>query len=201
MQPPVSPSHFRCHISDSRPQTSDATRQSSAAPMIRRNRPGQRLAVSAPACTAAGDATVARKARNRHFALNSRRRLMARRAARARPFHPPAKASSAAWAAKTPPRTAKRRPSPVIGSMNPAASPANSNPDRLSATASMASGPRTTGGLTSRARANRSRKRPSRSSAEAAKRAAGARRAWSAGCEGLTRHTFADPQGTGATPT
>ena len=55
---------------------------------------------------------------------------------------PPASAASAASAASSPPRIAKRRPSPVIGSMKPAASPASSSPGTPLADASTRSGPR-----------------------------------------------------------
>ena len=55
-------------------------------------------------------------------------------------------------AASSAPRSAKRRPSPVIGSMNPAASPASSSPGTPHAEDSTASGPRHCGRVTRRAR-------------------------------------------------
>ena len=104
------------------------TSQSPARAMTARSTPGARRAATAAASTAA---------RRRHERaqraieppLAARRRgAVAPRAARGRRVHPCASACSAACAASSPPRTAKRRPSPVIGSMNPAASPASSRP-------------------------------------------------------------------------
>ena len=60
-------------------------------------------------------------------------------------------AASAASAASSAPRIAKRRPSPVIGSTKPAASPARSRPGTPAARASTASGPRIAGAVTRRA--------------------------------------------------
>ena len=60
-------------------------------------------------------------------------RAAARRACA--PAHPCASTSSAADAASSPPRTAKRKPSPVMGSMKPAASPARNRPSTVEGTA------------------------------------------------------------------
>ena len=53
--------------------------------------------------------------------------------------------ASASCAASSPPRSANRSPSPVIGSMKPAASPASSSPGAPATSQSTASGPRQTG--------------------------------------------------------
>ncbi len=57
-------------------------------------------------------------------------------------------------AASSAPLNANRSPSPVMGSMNPAASPASRRPGVLARALSTASGPRHTGGFNIRARSN-----------------------------------------------
>ena len=105
-----------------------------------------------PARIAAGDPTSARSVRlKRHFDANSRGAAApARRVLRRLAVDPRSSAESAASAASSAPRNAKRSPSPVIGSMKPAASPASSNPGTPQPLTSTASGPRQTGAATSR---------------------------------------------------
>src|SRR5206468_249779 len=161
--------------------------------------PGASRVATAAASMARADDTSARSTRlKRHFDMNARRRSPASRAWT--PVQPCSSACNAAAAASSPPWTAKRSPSPVIGSMNPAASPAKSSPSILVCGDSTASGPRTTGGATSRASAKRSRSCESAANARVSS-PAGSASAVSPAPDGRTRHTFVKPPGTGATPT
>ena len=75
--------------------------------------------------------------------LGAKLTLAALAVARDRTSAPRQSASSAAAAASSPPRIASRSPSPVIGSMNPAASPASRTPRTPAPVVSTASGPST----------------------------------------------------------
>ena len=122
-----------------------------------RNRTGidQRAATAAASCTPRGEATSERSARfTRHLPENSRCRLVYRCACAEMPV---SSSNSAASAANSPPRSANRRPSPVIGSTNPAASPARRRPGQPADRASTASGPSDVTVDTCRARAKRAR--------------------------------------------
>ena len=106
---------------------------------------GATAAAMPAACRAEGVATSRRTDRlNRHFAANARRRIRCSVAWGSSDRRSSVRNATAA--ASSAPQIAKRSPSPVIGSMKPAASPARSNPGTRALTTSTARGPRTTGG-------------------------------------------------------
>ena len=104
-------------------------------------------------------------------------------------------------AASSPPRTAKRRPSPVIGSMNPAASPASSSPSIAAPDGVDRERPEHDGRAGEAAHRRRDRAAADRAAARASSSAGRiAQRRRRRGATGRTRQTLVRPPGIGATP-
>ena len=162
-----------------------------------RTRAGHRCAPRAAHATPRGEPTSARSARfMRHFDAKAARR--SRASADGPSLVRPTNKSSATATANSAPRMAKCMPSPVIGSMNPAASPASSRPATPAAFVSTAK----------RTEHRRRQRRAALREALAQQRIGAQRRheqrrrfckrtaAWL----GTTTHAFVSPPGTGAMP-